>query len=344
MAAPPIRDDLANNPTNAEFKLAIGELWDYTTSLLGNEATVALDSEKKLARESLGVGSFGFKNRFINPEFSVAQQYGASSVTVTAGAGNKYVIDRWYASAAGANITAQRISGIREREYSFRLTGSSGNTAVIFGHRIEGVNCFDLTNNNVTVSFNSKVSTAKTLAWTAYYANTKDVFSSKTVIATGSINVTTSIDSYNFTFNAGANAGNGIAIEFSIGALGTAETIDFDELQIEKSAIKTEFEFRPYSIELNMCQRYYEIMHVGFSNGAISAIGQTLGGIFAFSAVKRVAPSVALVAGTDGQIAFPAGVAIYSVITNYYALGFKTATAGNSNANWYQSISLSAEL
>lgn len=261
MASPPIRDELAGNPTNAEFKLGIGKLWDYVTGLLGNAATVAPDTEKKLARENLGVGSFGFKNRFINPEFSISQEFGASAVTVAAGGAIKYIVDQWYAIASGANISGQRIAGISDKKYSLRLTGASGNTAATIGQRMESLNCVDLKNQTVAVSFNAKSSSNRTITWTAFYANSENVFSSKTSIASGTLAITTTLDSYTFVFNAGVNAGNGIAIELAIGALGSTETIDFDQAQFEKSAVKTEFEVRLVQQETSLCQRYYEKLY-----------------------------------------------------------------------------------
>ncbi len=286
MASPPLRDELAGNPTNAEFKLGIGKLWDYVTGLLGNTSTVALDSEKKLARESLGIGSFGFKNRFINPEFLSSQEFGSDLMGVTAGGGIRYHVDRWYSFCSGANMYIQRISGVSDRKYSLRISGASGNTVATLGQRIESINCADLKNQNVVCSFKSKASTNKTITWTAYYANTENIFSSKTIIATGTLSITTVIDAYSFVFNAGSNAGNGIAIEFSLGPLGAGETIDFDQFQIEKSAVKTEFETRSIQQEVFLCKRYFNIFFMVVETGSIH---QTI----SLPTPMRAAPTIA---------------------------------------------------
>lgn len=290
MASPPIRDELAGNPTNAEFKLGIGKLWDYVTGLLGNTATVALDTEKKLARESLGVGSFGFKSKFINPEFSISQESGASAVTVVAGGAIKYIVDQWYAIALGANISGQRIAGISDKKYSLRLTGASGNTAATIGQRMESLNCVDLKNQTVAVSFNAKSSGNRTITWTAFYANSENVFSSKTSIASGTLAITTTLDRYTFVFNAGVNAGNGIAIELAIGALGSTETIDFDQAQFEKSAVKTEFEVRSVQQEILLCQRYYEKSYVLISG--YHTAGNAIGHYISYKVNKITAPTI----------------------------------------------------
>ena len=46
-----------------------------------------------------------FKNKFLNPQFSVAQEFFGNLVTISAGGAVKYVIDGWYASASGAKWT-----------------------------------------------------------------------------------------------------------------------------------------------------------------------------------------------------------------------------------------------
>jgi len=302
MASPPSRTDLAGTPTVATYKLAIGALYDYVASLLGNgTATIANETEKKLARENLGVGSFGFKNRFINPDFSISQEFGSASTPIVAGAAIKYVVDQWYATCAGANISAQQITGIADNQYSLRLTGASSNSAIMLGHRIESANCYDLKNKNVTVSLNAKSTSARTLTWTAYYASVADTFATKTSIATGTINVTTSVEKFSFTFNAGANAGNGIAIELSGGALLAGSSVDFDAMQIESSAIATEFEKRSTQSELAMCQRYWEIGIIGFGGG-YQAAGSSFTPYANFVAAKRGTPTMTITTTSSSNI------------------------------------------
>lgn len=280
MASPPSRTDLAGTPTVATYKLAIGALYDYVASLLGNgTATIASETEKKLARESLGVGNFGFKNRLINPEFSISQAFGFSSIGIVAGAGPKYLVDRWYATCAGANVSAQLINGISDNIFSLRLTGATSNTAVVLGQRIEALNCYDLSNKQITVSLKAKSTSNKTIAWNVYYADVTDVFATKTLVATGTIDVTTSVEKFSFTFNAGSNAGNGLAVEFYVPNLLAGSTIDFDSMQLEQSAIATEFEKRSTQNELILCQRYY--LTIGYSSStSIFQAGTSSGGAY----------------------------------------------------------------
>ena len=337
MASPPSRTDLAGTPTVATYKLAIGALYDYVASLLGNgTATIANETEKKLARESLGVGNFGFKNRLINPEFSIDQRSSGSASTITAGAAIKYIVDRWYATCSGANITAQQIAGISDNQYSLRLTGASSNSAIMIGQRIESVNCYDLKNKDVTVSLKAKSTSARTLTWTAYYADVTDVFTAKTSIATGTINVTTSVEKFTFTFNAGSNAGNGIAIEFTGGALLAGSTIDFDSAQLEQSAIATEFEKRSIQNELAMCQVYCEIgLYFGKYLGGLSNAMQA-----SFKVGKRAQPTIAIYNGANVNQISVAGTptSVTSITADVDVYWFSTGSVGGVgtqyNAVW----------
>jgi len=263
MSAPPNRTDLAGTPTVATYKLAIGLLYDYVASLLGNgTATIATSAEQVKAREYLGVGATGFKNRFINPEFLIDQEFAGSSITVPLGPTPKYLVDQWYGFASAVAASAQQIAGISERAKSLRFTGSSGNNGILFGQRIESFNCADFKNKDVTVSLKAKASSAITVTWVASYANVTDTFTTVTQIATGTISVTTSVSSFNFTFNAGSNAPNGLQITFSIPPLGTSATADFDQMQIEKSSVATEFQARPIQQELALCQRYWQKLQI----------------------------------------------------------------------------------
>ena len=341
MASPPSRTDLAGTPTVATYKLAIGGLYDYVASLLGNgTATIANETEKKLARESLGVGNFGFKNRLINPEFSVSQEFGFSSIGVVAGAGPKYLVDQWYATCAGANVSAQLINGISDNIFSLRLTGATANTAVVLGQRIEALNCYDLSNKQITVSLKAKSTSNKVVAWNVYYADVTDVFATKTLVATGTINVTTSVEKFSFTFNAGSNAGNGLAVEFYVPNLLAGSTIDFDSVQLEQSAIATQFEKRSIQNELLLCLRYYEsgqrrTRYIGnISNVLINS----------FFVEKRVTPTVSMYNGATANAINVSGSSVtvfgYALSSSDYAVS--TGIVGTTNVQYVATWTLFA--
>ena len=237
------------------------------------------------ARDNLGIGSFGFKNRLINPEFMVDQENDGALVSIPVSATPKFVLDQWYVLSTGAAITSQRIAGISDRENSIRFTGAAANTGFTFNQRIESSSCADLKNQTVTTSLKAKTSIGKVITWQVSYATAKDNFTSVTLIATGNFNVTPSVDSFSFNFNPGANAGNGLLITLAVPNLIASETIEFDQMQFEKSSVATEFEKRSIQQELILCQRYWQELDYLVNNGSTSYT-------ITFLQKMRVAPTV----------------------------------------------------
>lgn len=254
-----------------------------------------------------------FNNFFINPEFLISQEFGSSSTSIPVASTPKYFVDQWYAISAGASVTAQRVSGISERQYSVRITGATGNTSVIFGQRIEAVNCTGTKNKIITVSFKSKASTTRTVTWSAYYANSLNDFSTKILIATGDLSITTSVSNFNFSFNAGNFVENGLAIEFSTSSLGASATIDYDQMQIEKSSLVTQFEPKSPLLQLLECQRYWENGYVRVQMYSVSTPIVVYG---FFKASKISAPTMT-------QSFALGGVATSAFITNPSITGFE---------------------
>jgi hypothetical protein len=200
------------------------------------------------------------KNRLVNGSFAIDQRNAGASQTFTAAAAIAYTVDRWYGSCTGANITGQRVAGTSPNQYAYRFTGAASNTATLFGQRIESFNTYDLISTTVTGSVTLKSSSITSVTWTAYYANSSDTFSSKTSIATGTLTINSTATRYSFSFDAGANAGNGIAIEFTTGALTATNTLQYENAQIEVGSTATPFERRLYNQELANCQRYFYVI------------------------------------------------------------------------------------
>ena len=135
-----------------------------------------------------------------------------------------------------------------------------------------------------------------TVTWTAYYANTTDTFSAKTQIATGTFTVSSTATTYQATFNAGANAANGIAIEFTVGAQ-TSGTWKITGVQLEAGIVATPFERKLFGYEQLLCQRYYYQWQAasGFNTPFINvfAIGTTTGfGVITMPALMRTSPTM----------------------------------------------------
>jgi hypothetical protein len=212
------------------------------------------------------------KNRLVNGSFAIDQRNAGASQTFTAAAAVAYTVDRWYGSCTGANITGQRVAGTSPNQYAYKFTGAASNTGTLFGQRIESFNTYDLISTTVTGSVTLKSSSITSVTWTAYYANSSDTFSSKTSIATGTLTINSTATRYSFSFDAGANAGNGIAIEFTTGALTATNTLQYENAQIELGSTATPFERRLYGQELANCQRYYWKVG-GTSSGPYESFG-----------------------------------------------------------------------
>jgi hypothetical protein len=99
------------------------------------------------------------------------------------------------------------------------------------------------------------------VTWTAYYANTADTFGTlasptRTQIATGTFTVTSTLTNYNAQISIPAAATTGIEIVFTVGAQ-TSSIWVIGNVQLEKGSTATSFDYRPYTTELALAQRYY---------------------------------------------------------------------------------------
>jgi hypothetical protein len=235
------------------------------------------------------------RNRLINGGFSIDQRNAGASQTFAAAAAIAYTVDRWYASCTGANISGQRVAG-SSNPFAYKFTGAASNTGGLFGQRIESFNVADFVSGNVVCSLQAKSSSITTLTWTAYCASSADTFSSKTQIATGTLPIGSALASYNFTFNAGANAANGIAIEFSWGALTAGNTIQFEAVQFESGTTPTVFEWRQYREKMADCERYYEALQAvtTYQSNSVAGANNACAGSATWKTKKRAAPTVTI--------------------------------------------------
>jgi len=200
----------------------------------------------------------GFKNRIINGGMVIDQRNAGASISVAAVTPSTYFpVDRFFCQSTGTAFTAQRVTGSGSFRNALRLTGAASNTGAYTTQRIESFNTYDLVSQSVTLSAVLSRSSGTTCTWTAYAAGSADNYSSLTTIATGSFTLTSTATAYSATFNAGANAGNGIMIEFFWGALGAGVTVDITGVQLEVGSTATSFDYRPYTTELQLAQRYY---------------------------------------------------------------------------------------
>lgn len=226
------------------------------------------------------------KNKLKNGMFRVYSRSGASGLGITSTI--SYGLDCWYASSTGANLATMAQGN--SRTGACTITGATGCTGTLFGQRIESYDCTELVNQEVTgqLIFSSSAITA--LTWNAYSANTQDVFSAKTLIATGTITVNSTATRYTFGFNAGANAANGIAIEFTTGALVAAQTITYNKIQLELGFTATAYEINKLSTDIINCARYS--VAISYNCAGVGTNGQEFSFPTTLMPPMRVVPTI----------------------------------------------------
>jgi hypothetical protein len=282
----------------------------------------------------------GFKNRIINGKMDIAQR-GTSFAAVGAGT---YTLDRWRFSsnATSAVITVSQQSDVpssNEFQNSLRLAVTTADTTiastdqVTIQQRIEGYNVRDLIGRTFTLSFqvrSSKTGThcvylqndAQDRSYVAEYtvsaANTwekKSVTISGGLITAGTWNWTTGTGLLvGWTLAAGSSlqttagawqTGTLLATSAQVNCLDTIGNIfAITGVQIERGAVDTPFEHRPYGAELALCQRYYQLLN-GFVGTCINATSVLVGSVF--QVAMRSAPTpgaTAVLAVTDSANSF----------------------------------------
>ncbi len=203
-----------------------------------------------------------FRNVIINGSMQIDQRNAGNAQTITAGAALAYTIDQWYAYCTGANVTGQQVTGTSPNRNNYRFTGAASVTKIGFAQRIESANCQHLANNTATLSVDLANSLLTTVTWTAWYANTGNAFGTlasptKTLIATGTFTVDSTLKRYSTNISIPSAATTGIEIEFSVAAQ-TSGTWTIGRVQLEAGSLATPFENKPIQDVLNLCRRYYE--------------------------------------------------------------------------------------
>lgn len=251
-------------PSNAEMAAA-------------DTAAVALAGTNALAA-ALG---FGFRNRLINGAMQISQR--ATSATVTAGTAVPTVstgypcVDRWYVYSTGANVTAAQIAGSGPVLNRLQITGAASVTAVGIGQRIEAQNSADLAGSTATLSVDIANSLLTSVTWSAYYANTADAFGTvgtptKTLIATGTFAVNSSVSRYSAAIAVPSAATTGIEIVLTVGAQ-ISGTWVIGNVQLSTGTLAV-FDPRPGTTEMLLCRRYLPAFIPTGSGNSYVGVGQ----------------------------------------------------------------------
>jgi len=331
----------------------------------------------------------GFKNRIINGAMTINQR--GSSIT-----SNGYSLDRYLITAvSGSKMTVQQSSDAPTGFSNSLLITSSAATTIgstdyyDIGQRIEGFNTYDLmfgTANakTITISFWVKSSLTGTFGASLQNSAQNRSYPFTFTISTASTwtQISTTIAGDTSGTWVGATSGIGMQLLFNLGTgsstLGTAgawtagyifptgevnilatngATLQITGVQLEKGSTATSFDYRPYGTELQLCQRYFEIMENASMQGSADSATLFIG-VYRFLIEKRSAPTLTLLTSTPAiseiTIADRTGSGsalgtnfIGTKSMRYQISGFSSMTARNpviGNGTTTGIISLSSEL
>ena len=369
--------------------LAVNAITDSTG---GNTATI--NSATPTVYNTMG------KNRIINGAMEIDQRNAGSAATVT----NDYVLDRFkiYEQTDGAISTQQVTTVPAGFKNSMKITVTTADSSLAANQLtsifqpIEGLNCTDLSwgtsdAKTVTLSFWVRSSLTGTFGGCLsngavdrsyvfqYTVNSADTWEQKSITVAGDTSGTwlTTNDvgvyvlwslgdgtDYQGTANAW-QAGSKRSASGNVNLLGTnGATWYITGVQLEVGSVATEFERRPYGMELALCQRYYFVLAPKATlqpTGVASYYNNTyLATNVCFPTTMRSSPTVVSASGTDFFIAYRAGgadsfnswtldasaiseqmVEIYNN-TEVSGTGGQVATTRNNNTNSF--VHFSAEL
>ena len=317
-----------------------------TVSLNGTSGIVFNDASSQ--NTSAFTGGFAFRNRLINSDMRIDQRNAGASVTVNSVAYNYTVDRWFgYGQVADGVFTVQRSTtaptGFTNSALFTVTTADSsiGATQVYaFGQKIEGFNVADLgwgtaSAQTVTLSFQVRSSVTGTYSvtlfnsafnrgYTATFAvSAANTFETKTITILGDTSGTWLTDNgvgltlwfslgtgSTYTGTAGAwNAGTTYGATGQVNLIGTSgATFYITGVQLEKGSTATSFDYRPYSAELALCQRYYYRITPGATSRMLSVSGQcatstAASGYIPFPVTMRTRPTSLEQTGTASNYA-----------------------------------------
>ncbi|MNX46023.1 hypothetical protein D3C86_765540 [compost metagenome] len=262
-----------------------------------------------------------YRNRIVNGAMRIDQVNAGAAQTIVAAAAIAYTMDQFYASCTGANVTVQRVAGTGYN-YAEQITGAASNTATLFGQQIGSDGAYDWAGKQVNVQIPISAVGITTVTWNAYVADVADNFSAKTLLSTGTLALSGTVETKYFSFNAGVNAARGIAIEFVTGALVAGQTITYQGAFQAEAGQLSPFERIDIGDDERRCFRYFYTSYDGVVPGTAAAATN-----------RRL--SLGLAASTPGvqfQERFPVRMRITPTVTLYNPSTGATASIRDESA------------
>ena len=338
-----------------------------TTTVSGSSITF---NDNTTQNTSAYGGGFAFRNRIINGDMRIDQRNAGASISVTGG----FFVDRWIEYFSGGGVYSAQQSSTAPAGFSNSsvLTVTTADSSIAAGdyymirHNIEGYNVADLgwgTANASTVTLSFWVRSSVTGTYGGSLTNSAET---RSYPFTYSISAANTWEQKSITIAGDTSGtwlvtnGRGIGINFGLGMgstySGTAgswastvylsatgatnwistngATFYITGVQLEKGSTATSFDYRSYSAELAMCQRYYWQQNYTQANnrfGMGTAAGTVTDGFqISLPVPMRTTPSFVLsnVGLYDGTSTFT----ISSIGANYSTPTLLSALINNSSS------------
>lgn len=326
-----------------------------STIFIGNSTVNSTINSTSHAVNGNNLSPFNFRNKLINGYIYFDQRNSGANTTLSTN-NNVYTVDRWWGQVAAnttgcvAFRTADFPTGYQYALRVQRTSGNTGTSAITVGQVIESTNCVDLQGQKVTLSFWAKAGanlSNTTIGVVVRSGTTADEGMAKYANSTwagvnNDINTTQAITTTwtRYTVTSAAALGTSIlelGVSFTFTPTGTAGVNDWFEItgvQLEAGSVATPFEVRLVTVELALCQRYFQIIQLTSwirGTGGVSGDGNSVVNYFNIPIKMRVTPTL-----TDDSTAaayYSAGaVWVTSGSTSSKAVGGDILTMGVTNA------------
>ena len=292
----------------------------------------------------------GFKNYIINGAFDVWQR-GESF------ASNGYTADRWKVNSSGdapttsrSNITNTDADGVSYyRKKLLRITSGDDTTGLDIGQTIEYGELSALKEYTFSLAMKRQNDSNYRVSEISIRYYTSDGYEDEVILSQG-FELSDILRTYSFTFSMPPYSGSastiyGYDLITRFSGYASNSYVDLVNVQLEEGSYATEFEQRPYGLELSLCQRYYEKV-INPASSQVCYV-QADNSTFAhwtchYKQPKRTTPTVNIL---DIGSYSKCKDGIVDIISTDSLRLRATSTESNANAQWYnQAIEIDAEL
>ena len=305
----------------------------------GTTAELAIQAGGSTAAAFNTNGLF-FRNRFINGDMRIDQRNAGAAVTHS-GSADLYVLDRWVCNSTGTpQFSVQQVTDAPTGFVnSSKLTTTTSGTPAAgdfsyYRQYIEGTNIADLGWGaagalTITLSFWVKSSLTGTFGGAltnnagnrfyvfSYVINSANTWEYKTVTISGDTTgtwLTTTGRGITVSWDTGSGSTNkttagswgttvAVGVTGGVNLVATASaTWQITGVQFETGSTATPFERRPYTTELQLCQRYCVLIASGVNKPLANSFYYTttnVSGYLSFPVDMRTTPTLSVVSGTN---------------------------------------------